>query len=203
LEQYRAEYSIDKIFADSTHGNNLTGSYDKRLAELWSITVERLDASPKALIEMFSFLDIDKFQETLLQVDRNTQGISNFINSPIRSLKELTNSGLIYATEIEVAAETLTGEPSKSRSFHMHRLTQASVLLGMTPESRHAAFCSATGLVSFAISTSETTQSEYSAYNRQYRDLYKHADALHSAFIARRPSKIPFQFARLLCKMSR
>ena len=207
LKAYSKEYKIDTIFDASTSKNNLSRDYNKILSELWSETIKQLDTTSRRLSELLAILDIDNLKEKLLQPCEGLElEVAGYVETPVKSLAELSGLGLIYINEYaqQVGGDSLTAveEGSAIRAFRMHRLTQVSIIRGMkaSPESREIAFASATLLLCAAISPS--WDDPRPRLFQQYRDFFTHVNSLHTRFLEGFVEKVPIQFVELLWKAS-
>lgn len=199
LEDYRTEYKLEKIIRDapSVGGNNLFTSYELGLAELCSPTLAKLDPDARALMEVFAILDVDHFQEDLLKVHAKKDRMKTlgYVNNRIQCIKNLLNKGLIYANEAVSV--------SVPRSFHMHRLTQASTRMGMSDLASIEAFTIASYLISASISP--PWEVEWSQAQKEYKEMYPHAQSILEYYVesiegSTKKEDLPLCFLDLLWK---
>lgn len=199
LEDYRGEYQLNKIIKDapSVGGNNLFTSYELGMAELWSPTLAKLDPNTRALMELFAVLDVDNCQEDLLKLHVKQERIKTlgYVENRITCIKNLLNQGMMYANE---AMQTPV-----SRTFHIHRLTQANTRMEMSDHARMEAFEVASYLVSATISP--PWEVKWPQVQKEYKELYPHAQSILDYYVDSIKSRnkiedLPLCFLELLWK---
>lgn len=198
LEEYRVEYNLEEIMSASPPEGLLT-PYGSNLAQLWAPTLAKLDPDSQGLMNVFALLDIDRCQIALLRPPTDEPPVteSGYIKKPVHYTKELLSKGLLYSNE---------GPASEHRSFHMHRLTQASTRMRMDGAARLQAFEIASYLVSAIMAPASDVS--WPEVLEQYREFYSHAKSLFDYYngtiaqdLAREKSKLPFCFIELLWKV--